>query len=366
MSWRNHLGIIIIVSLFIFANLLFLNFYSDVWWDSAVYLGMGKYIYSQGNSGLWESSRPLIFPTILGIGWKLDFDYVYFGRTVSLIFSILVLISVYSIGIKLFSKKIALLAVFFTAFSYTFFFFSSNILTGIPSTFFVLLAFYFFLQNRFFLMGLFSGAAVMTRFFQVFVLIGVILVFLIYFYNRKHFTKKLFYAAAGALLLVLPYFILNYYLYDDILLPFKIQNHLINTTGWILYEGFGFYFIGLLKENFFIVSLLSLPLFFRKNYKFYALTLIPFIYIIIFSFVSHKEMRFMLPILPFLYLLTSYCLFKIYNRIKYKKLALALFIVLIISWLAMTFSDFTDIYSYKTQRDDTGLMYFQYISALLA
>ena len=100
---------------------------------------------------MWEESRPLILPVILGVGWFLDLDIVYFGRLVSIIFAVLVVYLTYIIGIKLFSKKIALLAAFFTAFSYNFLFFSPSILTGIPSTFFVLFAFYFFLNNRFFL-----------------------------------------------------------------------------------------------------------------------------------------------------------------------------------------------------------------------
>src|SRR3989338_3706940 len=101
MSLRGNVGIAAIIVLFLCANLIFLNFYDDVWWDSSVYIGMGKYIFSLGKSGLWEESRPLIFPLILGIGWKLGFDAVYFGRLVSVIFAILVIILTYKIGIKL-------------------------------------------------------------------------------------------------------------------------------------------------------------------------------------------------------------------------------------------------------------------------
>src|SRR3989344_870220 len=176
MELKENTGIVIIILLFIGANIAFLNFYDNVWWDSSVYIGMGKHIYSSGNSGLWESSRPLVMPLILGLGWKLGIDPVLFGRTLSILFSAAAILMVYLIGLELFSKKTALLAAFFTAFSFNFLFFSPNILTEIPSTFFVLAAFYFFLENRFFLMGIFSGLAIMTRFFQIFTLIGLALV----------------------------------------------------------------------------------------------------------------------------------------------------------------------------------------------
>ena len=117
---KENTLIFIIILLFIFFNIIFLTYYNDVWWDSSVYIGMGKYIFSGGNAGLWESSRPLVLPTILGAGWSLGLDAVYFGRIVSIIFAILVVYMLYLIGANLFSKKIALLAAFFTAFSFNF------------------------------------------------------------------------------------------------------------------------------------------------------------------------------------------------------------------------------------------------------
>ena len=358
MELRNNFGILIIITLFIFANIAFLSFYDDVWWDSSVYIGMGKYIFSSGKSGLWEESRPLVLPFLLGIGWTLNFDVVYFGRFLSIIFAALVVYITYKIGCNLFSKKTGLLAAFFIAFSYTFLFFSPNMLTEISSTLFLLLAFYFFLKNRFFLTGIFSGIAVMTRLFQAFTLIGLVLAFF-YLYKKPSFVKKFFYFALGALIIILPYILLNYYLYHDILLPFKVQTHLTKTTGWMLYKEFGFYFTGLFKENFFIVFLFSLPLFFKRNHKFYALLLIPLVYIAIFSFVKHKEMRFMLNVIPFLYLLVSYCLANVYKKSQYKKFVLAVFSLMIFMWLTITVVSFKNIVLYNHQRDDEGLLYFQ-------
>src|SRR3989344_1160111 len=359
MELKENTGIVIIILLFIGANIAFLNFYDNVWWDSSVYIGMGKHIYSSGNSGLWESSRPLIMPLILGLGWKLGIDPVLFGRTVSILFSAAVILMVYLIGMKLFSKKTALLASFFTAFSFNFIFFSPNILTEIPSTFFLLAAFYFFIEERFFLVGLFSGFAIITRFFQVFVLIGLTLAFFFYFCRKPDFWRKLAFASLGALAIIMPYLFLNYIMYNDVLLPLKVQTHLTNTTGWTNYQEYGFYFTGLFRENFMLMALLALPFFFRKDHKFHALAFASFLYLIIFSIVKHKEMRFMLLILPFLYLLLAFCLMEINQKIKNSKIATALFIIMAAAWLLTTFASFKDILHYSQQRGDQGLVYFQ-------
>lgn len=356
---KKNTGIISVMMLFLIANLIFLSFYDEVWWDSSVYIGMGKHIFSLGESGLWEESRPLTLPLILGIGWFLNLDAVFFGRVISIIFAVLVIYMTYQIGIRLLSEKIALLATFFTAFSYNFLLFGSNILTEIPSTLFVLLAFYHFLNKRFFFVGLFSGIALMTRFFQIFTLVGLVLVFIAYFYKKPNFTKKLLYLAFGASIFILPYFLLNYYLYNDILLPFKVQTHLTKTTGWMNYHEPSFYVTDLIKENLFLAFLLFLPFYFKKNYKFFALMTVPLVYILIFSFAGHKEMRFMIVILPFLYLLTSYCLARTYSKIRNKRLALGAFSVMIIAWLMISLLSLADAAAYSSQRDDKGLLYFQ-------
>lgn len=358
MKLRHNAGIIAIIIIFLLANAAFLVFYNDVWWDSSVYIGMGKYMFSLGESGLWEESRPLVLPFILGLGWKLGFSLIYFGRTVSMIFAALVLLMTYLIGTRLFSRKIGLMAAFFTAFSYSFLFFSPNILTEIPSTFFMLLAFYFFIRERFFLTGAFSGLALMTRFFQAFTLIGLALTIFCHI-KKRNFSKRILYFLAGILIIVLPYLLLNYYLYSDILLPFRVQAHLTKTTGWMLYNENLFYFKGLLKENFFILSLLALPFFFRKNHRFYALALVPLIYISVFSFVRHKEMRFMIQVLPFLYLLASYCLVQLYGRIKWKKPVIGLFFIMALLWLGITSSLLKSSIAYSQQRNDKALAFFQ-------
>jgi len=85
---KGHISIIAIIILFIFSYYYYPHPNADLWWDSSVYLGMGKYVYSFGEVGLYEGSRPLVWPLILGFFWKLGLDPIFFGRLMVLIFGI--------------------------------------------------------------------------------------------------------------------------------------------------------------------------------------------------------------------------------------------------------------------------------------
>src|SRR3989338_11534568 len=57
-----------------------------VFWDESVYIGMGKYLYSDGTIGLWEDLRPIFLPLILGALWE-------FGAAISTMEIVMLLFS---------------------------------------------------------------------------------------------------------------------------------------------------------------------------------------------------------------------------------------------------------------------------------
>ena len=65
-----------ILGLSLIVRIIYLLINYPLWWDSYVYIGMGKYIFSGGKIGMWESFRPLIHPLILGVLWKLKLDVI--------------------------------------------------------------------------------------------------------------------------------------------------------------------------------------------------------------------------------------------------------------------------------------------------
>jgi len=89
--------ILIVLSIAFLIRLLFFFSYHAIWWDSAVYVGMGKYIFSLGKQGLWEPIRPIVWPIILGFLWKIKLNPIFFGRLLNIIMSLGIIYLVYYI-----------------------------------------------------------------------------------------------------------------------------------------------------------------------------------------------------------------------------------------------------------------------------
>jgi len=286
-----------------------------LWWDSAVYIEMGKYIFSSGNIGLFEASRPLVWPLILGFLWKIKLDPIFFGRIFMLLFSLAIICLTYLIARDVFNEKIALLASLMLSLSPTFFFFNSKLLSGIPSLFFALFGVYLFLKKKYFVSGISLGMAFMTRFvmFGVSLILGLIILYLLK--KGKIKTKQISYLALGFVVPVLPFLIFNQIRYNNLLFPFILQSFMTKYTGWIYKAGFGFYFTNLIKENALIIFALSglLLLRIKTDYKKTLLALVFLFYLAVFSFTPHKEMRFVLTFLPCLYIIVSYGLVRAFE-----------------------------------------------------
>jgi len=329
--FKDNLGLILIIILFLSLYLLYLNPNADLWWDSSVYIEMGKYIYSFGEIGLYEDSRPLIWPLILGFFWKLGLDVIFFGKLMVLLFGIGVIILTYLVAHELFDKKIALISSFLLAFNPTFFFFNSIMFAGMPSVFFSLSGIYFFIREKYSLAGLFLGIALMTRFFQIFIIIPVYLFFIYLIYKKRVTLRKFFISILFFIIPIIPYLILNLILYNNPFYSFLLQAWMTKFTGWIFYQPFNFYFLNLIKDNALVLlSILGIILIF-KNEKFDKF-IVPIVFLLAFipyNFSQHKEMRFLLSVLPFLYILTSYGIVKFSSLFKRHQNILLLLILII-------------------------------------
>ncbi len=328
---KNHKAFLFIIFIFLIVKLFSLFVAHDIWWDSAVYLGMGKFIYSSGNSGLWEASRPLVWPLILGFFWKIGLDAVFFGKLLVVLFSLGILLLTYLIALDIFDKKVAIVSSLFLALSQTFFLFSNILHAEIPSTFFALLGFYFFIRKRYNLSGLFLGIAFMTRFFQIFAFISLALILFYLFLKKKSSYKRLFYFSLFFLIPVIPYLILNYFLYNAPLYPFLLQSFMTKYTGWVFSQPFYFYFVNLVKENVLaLFSIIALVLILKNpSLKTFSLSLLFLFLFAPYNLIAHKEMRLLIPALPFLYILASYGLFYFINLFKKNKNLLLLLLLIV-------------------------------------
>jgi len=333
----------LITLLFLAVKSFFLSV--NVWWDPAVYIGMGKFIFSLGKSGLWEASRPIVWPTLLGFIWRIGLSPVIFGKVLSLLLAVGCAYLTYLIGREVFDEKIALLAAAFFLFSPTLFFNSDLMMAGIPSTFFGLLAVYHLLKKKYFLMGIFAGITFMTRFLQLIVLAGLLIILFIYRKKLRIKRTDINQIALGFFLIVVPYLLLNIFLYGSMLYPFILQAKLTKFTGWMWWEPLSFYFKNLFKENFLAVfSLLGFFFLFRKkakkDYRKSSIFVLFLLFFVFYNLNIHKEMRFAITFFPYLYLITSLGLFELLAFVKERKGPIIILSVLLLVLGCETFTQY--------------------------
>jgi len=158
----------------------------------------------------------------------------------------------------------------------------------------------------------------MTRFFQIFAIIALYLFFIYLVYKKESSTKIFLTSILFFLIPVIPYLIFNIVVYQNPFHGFLLQAWMTKFTGWIFHESFSFYFLNLIKENVLILfSILGIFFIFKNEKK--IKYIIPFVFLFVFIFYNitkHKEMRLLLNIFPFLYILTSYGLISFSNLFK--------------------------------------------------
>ncbi|MEK6891700.1 MAG: glycosyltransferase family 39 protein [Nanoarchaeota archaeon] len=340
MKLKDNLGIVIIITLFLILNFAIINF-NNPEWDSAVYVGMGKYLFSHGQAGLWEPIRPLTLPIILGFFWKIGLNSLIAGEIFILLISIGVIILTYILSNKLFDKNTAIAASILVSFSTLMLKTSHQILVEILAVFFLLLGFYFYLEKKNLVSGILFGLAFLTKFPAVLFLIAIFGVdsFYLFFYkdNFSKYFKKFFYIGFGFILIISPYFLFNYFSYNDALFPLKSAQYVIdNVVGCnVLYKQPFYYYIPLIiKDNFlFLFSIIGITFaFFSKNkinkiqISFYAAA-----FLIYFSNLGCKTERYPILMLPFIAMISGYGIVKIFSRSNKKYIKIALIIVFLIS-----------------------------------
>jgi len=315
---QQNIGIACIMGLFLLLQIIFIS--DNVWWDGAVYAGMGKYIFSHGESGLWEPARPLVWPVVLGLFWFIGVDVVIAGKILGIVLAVGSIFLTYLIGKKI-SPAVGIMSAFFLAFTPVFFNMTSLLYTGIPSTFLGLLMFYFILKKQYYTAGIVGGIMIMTRFFMV--LLFVLLLFI---------SKKRMKIIGGSLWLIIPYFLITGFLYGNPFLPLTLQMWLTQNTGWPWFEPWWYYGVELVRQNIFVLFLVSL--WFLKGKYVKMIALLGIAPIVIFSVSPHKEIRFLLPYLPFLFILSAY------GMSKYVKKWRLLSGVALIIWLILSIQSF--------------------------
>ena len=291
--------IAIVLFLSLITRAIYLFFDKNLWWDAAVYLSMGKYMATAGHLGLWEPIRPLLWPFLLGYGYFIGINPIIWGNILSTLFSLGCIYLTYEIAKKITNERTALLASILLSFTWIFFFFNARLYTEIPAVFFALCAYYCFLKNKPLETGVLVGLSFLTKFPE-----GILLLIFGIFYLKS--CKKISHVILGFILITIPYFAFNYFLYAS---PYKIllfaQEFLKYAGIWIFQEPWWYYPVEILKQN--ILYIFAIPgivfAFKKKRYALLLLSIIPLLY---FSQIAHKEIRFAILFLPFLTILAAW------------------------------------------------------------
>ena len=242
----NYLITILVIMFLGFGIYTIFSAYHRPIWDETVYLGMGKYIATGGNIGLFEVIRPIILPIILSIGYLfsitvlnlninvLNLNLIIFGQLISLIASSISIILTYLIALKIFNNEknlsnnkiiYATLSALFVAMTPIFFYESIMIMTESLCLMFILWTIYLIINEKYFFGGIMLGIAFLTKFPSIIILIPILTYILISQNNVKEaftikdtsktnknikkYLKNIALIILGIVIITIPYFIYN-------------------------------------------------------------------------------------------------------------------------------------------------------------
>ena len=325
-------------------------------WDEAVYIGMGKYLFSLGGSGLWEEIRPPMVPLLLGTLWKLRIDGVDGGKVLMLLFALGVIVLTYLLGKEIGNWGVGLAAAALVALTPLFVEQSARIMTETPSTFFALLAWYLYLQKKGLLWpGITIGLATLTRFPQG--LLILVLGATVLQMPGQERVRQAVLAGAGMMVVMVPFMLFNAAFYSSegenpvaaSLLPFtEGSRHQASPfhPGSVLFYG-----KLLVQQNvLFIAALLGIVAAWNRNRKW--LMLAPFLLGLYFSLIPNKQERFILVIVPYVALLAAVGLFRAVRMVQRTRWRWPLTIVVIMALGAAMLTPISRIYHQSQEAPD--------------
>lgn len=318
-------------------------------WDEAVYIGVGKSIFSLGKIGLFEPIRPIVLPIFLGFFWKINLNIILFGKLIALIFSLIYLYLTYLLAKEIFDKKVAIISSIIIAITPVFFFNSTQIMTGIPSTVFAMFAILLLIRKKSpYLIGFFTALSFLTRFPQGILLPAVLLsVYLLQ--KKKERIQNIKKILVSFIITTTPHLIFNLVIYINPFYPFILalrhQGNPVHAASSILHDIL-YYIIEPIKDNLIFIFLI-MGLFFilqkklKKDKKIILISLA--FYLLYFTYTSNKQLRFSLVFLPLLATLSSFGIVELIRRINRLRIKAIKIPILIIIAIFIAFSSFLAI-----------------------
>ena len=325
MFWKKlqqNKEILFVILLFTAIYSLTLSAAGDLWWDAAVYIGMAKYIFSHGTIGLWEPNRPLLWPLILGFFWKIGIDIFLSAKIVTIFFSLGTIWLTYEMTEACINKKTAVIAAFLLGFWPVFFLYVSVLQTEIPATFFFLAGLHTFLKKKYTQSGFLLALSFLARFFQFFLIIPILLFLTLQVIQKKEKASSILNWSLAFIIPLFLFFGVNFLLYGNAIYPFEMQSYMTKYTGWVFEQPWWYYFVALAKENILAVCIVpGLLVWIYDGWKEKKQNKLLIAGIILggalpFFLSPHKEMRILIPFLPFFSCSIASALTRMYDSVS--------------------------------------------------
>jgi hypothetical protein len=317
---KKYWLLITIVVIFVVIRIITTPYHGIAPWDTAIYIGMGKYLFSHGTVGTWEALRPVGLPIVLGAFWKMGIDPYHAGVVLSLLVSVGMMVLVYRFAeeIKQGAGTIAALLLAGTA---LFFSYSALPVTDIISTFFALLSLWLAYRaatdRQYLIAGVVVAIALLFRFPQGLLLVvgGLVIGAKMLLEKGKwgirlhHLIARTFSLAGGFFIIVIPLLIVNYHFYGNAFLPFIEGNAVVQLYPSLYQKGILFYIIQLFQQDpLFIIGFLPIALLWHKKYRTPAVIALTIALVVVagyFTYQPHKELRYMLAFIPYIVILSG-------------------------------------------------------------
>ncbi|MBI4144977.1 glycosyltransferase family 39 protein [Candidatus Woesearchaeota archaeon] len=259
-------------------------------WDESVYIGIGKYLFSEGTSGLYEPIRPLLLPAIMGATWTLGGGLVA-SRFLMLVIALIAIGLAWIVGNELGGEPAAFWSALILAAAPVFFGDATSVTTDLLAGL-LILATAWQARKNILISGILAGLAFATKFPAGLALIFPLLA-------SRMDARKIGAALAGFALIVLPYLAANAVLEGDPFEPLLLASRHAGNRAYAvpgLLQNLSFYPLALLGASPLLVfALLGLASTRRRALQFGTLVVIAY-----FVLIDNKQPRFALLFLPLL------------------------------------------------------------------
>ncbi len=338
---KNRLLLLLVLAIFVICKIPHL-YYPYFWDESWVYAPAVLLMAAHGPSLMpdaidvnFSRGHPLFFHAIFSI-WVIIFGHSHFSMHLfALVISCVLMIAVYEVGLKLFNKRVAITSVILLALNIDFFTQSAFVLPDMLIALLMLLSFYFYATEKYFLTALFLSMLFFTK--ESGLVVGVIIGADagLSFLNKNTSPKNRLLKCASVLV---PLVLISFF--------FIIQKH---TFGWYFYPAHTDAInIDLGKTIYWLRT--SISILFQDTHEYY-LFLITMLFSIL-AAVKHRIIKYIFIFLPALFI----CFLSF--RFSFTEFIYDLLLLLFFSSFIMAVSSLTALkyYTHNAQKKFVGLI----------